>query len=153
MKDDGYKVTKCINEKRKVSKLFRSTRVQRDISVFLENFSILESRSFQGPSRGNRVQRDISRSWELVADGLAGFYFMPAAGCPTNMFAGQYSLVAHHNVYKIVQSLNVLQYSMLHFAMMYCQTYSEMIELIGHWYSGQLPRIYLSQLASSILLP
>ena len=70
-------------------KLFRSTRVQRDISVFLENFSILESRSFQGSSRGNRVQRDISRSWELVADGLAGFYFMPSAGCPTNMFAGQ----------------------------------------------------------------
>ena len=43
-------------------KLFRSTRVQRDISFFLEKFLILESRSFQGPSRGNRVQRDISRS-------------------------------------------------------------------------------------------
>ena len=43
-------------------KLFRSTRVQRDILVSLEKISILESRSLQGPSRGNRVQRDISRS-------------------------------------------------------------------------------------------
>ena len=86
-----------------------------------------------------------------MADGLAGFYFMPSAGCPTNMFAGQYSLVAHHNVYKIVRYLNVLQYSMLHFAIIYCQTYSDMTEPIGHWYSGQLPRIYLSLLAGSIL--
>ena len=89
-------------------KLFCSIRVQRDISFFLEKSSILESRSFQGPSRGNRVQRDISRSWELVADNLTGFYFMPSAGCPTNMFAGQYLLVAHHNVYNIVQSVNFI---------------------------------------------
>ena len=86
-----------------------------------------------------------------MADGLAGFYFMPLADCPTNMFAGQYSLVAHHNVYNIAQSLKVLQYSMLHFAMIYCQTYSDMTEPIGHWYSGQLPRIYLSLLVDSII--
>ena len=40
---------------------------------------------------------------------------------------------------------------MLHFGIIYCQTYPDVTEPIGYWYSGQLPRIYLSLLVDSII--